>query len=118
MRRSMVRACWMAKLWLWDAEVTSRIPAAQIGSMRMITLTSSVRCTVDSCRAVGHRCSPSVTVAPTTHVYGIRSSQLSNRVYSSFHICSGRERSRNRSRRAEIGGGGVKTGRNRAIISD
>jgi hypothetical protein len=37
-------------------------------------------------------------------------------VDSSFSICSGRERSRSRFGRAEIGGGGAKTDRNRAVI--
>jgi hypothetical protein len=54
---------------------------------------------------------------PTTHVYGIRSPQLGSRVVSSFPIRSGRERSRSRSGMAEIGGGGVKIGRNRAVIT-
>ena len=66
MRLSMVRACWMAKLWLWDAEVTSRIPAPQMRSMRMIDLSSSTRCTVDSRHGRGTPLlvkSPSVTVA-------------------------------------------------------
>jgi len=65
-RLSMVRACWMAKLWLWDAEVTRRIPAPQMGSMRMIDLSSSTRCTVDSRHGRGTPLlvkSPSVTVA-------------------------------------------------------
>ncbi|TVU19367.1 hypothetical protein EJB05_35512, partial [Eragrostis curvula] len=66
MSRSMVRACWIAKLLLCDAEVTSRMPAAQMGSMRMIDLSSSTRCTVDSRHSFGlpDGCtSPSVTMA-------------------------------------------------------
>uniref|UniRef100_A0A0D9WGG9 Uncharacterized protein n=1 Tax=Leersia perrieri TaxID=77586 RepID=A0A0D9WGG9_9ORYZ len=56
----------LGRLLLCDADVTSRMPAAQMGSMRRIDFSSSTRCTVDSRHRFGSPdgcTSPSVTIA-------------------------------------------------------
>ena len=44
--RFIVRACWTVKLCWWEEAVTSRIPAAHIGSIRIMDFSSSIRWTV------------------------------------------------------------------------
>lgn len=51
--RSMVRACWITKLCRCEDEVTSKIPAAQIGNIRMIVLSSSTLWTVTNLHRLG-----------------------------------------------------------------
>uniref|UniRef100_A0A0A9BBD9 Uncharacterized protein n=1 Tax=Arundo donax TaxID=35708 RepID=A0A0A9BBD9_ARUDO len=45
-RRSMVVACWREKVCCVDDAVITRMPAAQMGPMRITDLSSSTRCTV------------------------------------------------------------------------
>ena len=40
---SMVQACWMVKLCWYEDEVTSKIPATQIGNSRIMVFSSSTR---------------------------------------------------------------------------
>lgn len=61
-----ISRCAVMRLSMVRAEVTRRIPAPQMGSMRTIDLSSSTRCTVDSRHGRGTPLlvkSPSVTVA-------------------------------------------------------
>lgn len=64
--RSMERACRMVKLCWCEDEVTCRIPAAQMGSIRTIDLSSSTLWTVASLQRFGGFelvTSPSLTMA-------------------------------------------------------
>ncbi|KAK8455276.1 hypothetical protein SEVIR_4G117850v4 [Setaria viridis] len=77
-RRSMVVACWREKVCCVDDAVITRMPAAQMGPMRITDLSSSTRCTVlrrhgfgtgggdglpEEAASVGVTRSPSVTTA-------------------------------------------------------
>jgi hypothetical protein len=62
----MLRACWIVKLCWWEDEATSKIPAAHMGSIRIMDFNSSTRWTVASLHRFGgfeSAASPSVTIA-------------------------------------------------------
>ncbi|KAB8099418.1 hypothetical protein EE612_029460, partial [Oryza sativa] len=75
--RSMVRACWMAKVKLCDPAAMAVMLAAHSGSMRTMDLSSSTRCTVDTRHRFGSpepAMSPAVTIAARSknlHLVGV-----------------------------------------------
>ena len=102
-RRSMVVACCREKVCCVDDAVITRMPAAQMGPMRITDLSSSTRCTVlrrhgfgtgglpEEASAGGTR-SPSVTTAARSkklHAGGKRTPeqcQLNNKNSTTFNV--------------------------------